>query len=77
MTVYDAACRFHKVSILPDEHWNLFRRDLVEWTSYPGSSVMRSYFVTYNSPDLEFMHELEQIFDEDLPAQADDEFLGS
>ena len=77
MTVYHAAYRFHKDGILADEHWNLFRRDLVEWTNYPGMKSQRTYFLAYYAPDPDFAKELQLIFDEDLDAGPQELFLSS
>jgi len=64
MTVYHAAFRFHRDSILGDQHWRVFRRDLVEFTDYPGLKAMRDYFLAYYAPDSEFASELSDIYNE-------------
>jgi hypothetical protein len=76
LTVYHAAYRFHKDGILGEEHWNIFRRDLVEFTSYPGLLDLKSLFLRYYGPDPEFRRELERIYEEHLNVDTESTFLG-
>ena len=61
MTVYHTVFRFHRDGILGIEQWSVFRRDLVEFTDYPGIVAMMAYHKAYYSPDPEFSRELERI----------------
>ncbi len=75
MTVFHTAFRFHVDGILPDEYWSVFRRDLVEFTDYPGLQAMRDYWLAYYSPDSEFAGELEKIYDERFTGASHARFL--
>lgn len=61
MTVYHTASHFHKDGILGEEHWQVLRRDILEFSDYPGLKPMMPYFQTYYAPDLEFADELAAI----------------
>ena len=76
LTVYHTAFRFHHDGILGNQHWDIFRRDLVEFTDYPGLQALREYFLAYYSPDSEFHAELLTIFDERHDSEGDSTFFG-
>jgi hypothetical protein len=65
-TVYHTAFCFHRDGILPDAQWHVFRRDLVEFTDYPGWCRLLPYYTSYYSPDPEFLRELGRIEAEHL-----------
>lgn len=74
-TVYHTAFNFYRDGILSNEHWAVLRRDLVEFTSYPGLQALRSYFLAYYAPDPKFSSELERIFDERTDVSPEAQFF--
>ncbi len=77
LTVYHTAYRFHRDGILGDEHWAVFRRDLAEFTDYPGMLALKAYFLAYYSPDPEFAEELRDIYEERVDSSDDAKFFDS
>lgn len=69
-TVQHAAYKFRQDGILKPEVYAVFRRDMVDFTSYPGLAPYRDYFLSYYAPDPRWHAELEAIWDETLPASA-------
>jgi|GEM_PF-3549751 len=70
LTVLHAAFKFREDGILRPEVYAVFRRDMVDFTSYPGLAPYREYFLSYYAPDPRWRAELEATWDETLPASA-------